>query len=49
MIYELTNPYQRGLKSPLIKVAFNTLNAIGAKDTACVMWIQEPYVKITIE
>ena len=50
MIYELTEPYTRLLKAPVIKVAFNTLNAVGCEDTtADVMWIDEPYVSITIE
>ena len=50
MIYELTEPYTRLLKAPVIKVAFNTENAVGCEDTtADVMWIEEPYVSITIE
>ena len=50
MIYELTEPYTRLLKAPVIKVAFNTENAIGCEDTtADVMWIEEPYVSITIQ
>ena len=50
MIYELTEPYTRLLKAPVIKIAFNTENAVGCEDTtADVMWIEEPYVSITIE
>lgn len=50
MIYELTEPYTRLLKAPVIKVAFNTENAVGCEDTtADVMWVEEPYVSITIE
>ena len=50
MIYKLTEPYTRLLKAPVIKVAFNTKNAVGCEDTtADVMWIEEPYVSISIE
>ena len=50
MIYELTEPYTRLLKAPVIKVAFNTENAVGCEDTtADVMWIEEPYDSITIQ
>jgi hypothetical protein len=50
MIYELTEPYTRLLKAPVIKVSFNTENAVGCEDTtADVMWIEEPYVSITIQ
>ena len=49
MIYELTSPYTVGMKSPIIKVIFNTDSALGADDNACVMWLQEPYCEITIE
>ena len=50
MIYKLTEPYTRLLKAPVIKVAFNTQNAVGCEDTtADVMWIEEPYVSITIQ
>ena len=50
MIYELTEPYTRLLKAPVIKVAFNTENAVGCEDTtADVMWVEEPYVSITIQ
>ena len=50
MIYELTEPYTRLLKAPVIKIAFNTENAVGCEDTtADVMWIEEPYVTITIQ
>jgi len=50
MIYELTEPYTRLLKAPVIKIAFNTENAVGCEDTtADVMWVEEPYVSITIQ
>jgi hypothetical protein len=49
MIYELTEPYTRLLKAPVIKVSFNTENALGGDGNACVMWIEEPYVSISIE
>ena len=49
MIYKLTSPYTVGIKSPTIKVIFNTDTAVGATDDACVMWLQEPYCQITIE
>ena len=50
MIYKLTEPYTRLLKAPVIKVSFNTENAVGCEDTtADVMWIEEPYVSISIE
>ena len=49
MIYALTSPYTVGLKSPTIRVVFNTSKALGAEDTACVMWLNEPYCEITIE
>ena len=50
MIYELTEPYTRLLKAPVIKVAFNTENAVGCEDTtADVMCIEEPNVTITIQ
>ena len=49
MIYELTEPYTRLLKAPVIKVSFNTENAIGGDGNACVMWIEEPFVSISIQ
>ena len=49
MIYKLTEPYTRLLKAPVIKVSFNTENAIGGDGNACVMWIEEPYVSISIQ
>ncbi len=48
LIYALTTPYTVGIKSPTIKVTFNTNTALGADDTACVMWLNEPYVVISI-
>ena len=48
MIYELTSPYTVGMRAPTIKVIFNTNTALGADDTACIMWLQEPYCQITI-
>ena len=49
MIYELTTAYTVGLRAPTIKVIFNTNTALGADDTACIMWLQEPYCQITIQ
>jgi hypothetical protein len=50
MIYELTAPYGKGLKAPLIDISFNTENALGAAEvTKCIMWVEEPYVSITIK
>ena len=50
MTYKLNEPYTRLLKTPVIKVAFNTENAVGCEDTtADVMWVDEPFVKITIQ
>ena len=49
MIYKLESPYQRGIKSPLIKVSFNTANSIGTENTACSMWINEPSVTISLQ
>ena len=49
MIYKLTEPYTRLLKAPVIKVSFNTENAIGGDGNACVMWIEEPFVSISIQ
>ena len=48
MIYKLTSAYTVGMRAPTIKVIFNTNTALGADDTACVMWLQEPYCQITI-
>jgi hypothetical protein len=49
MIYELTEPYTRLLNAPVIKVSFNTQNALGGDGNACVMWIEEPFVSISIQ
>ena len=49
MIYKLTSAYTVGLRSPTIKVIFNTDTALGADDNACVMWLQEPYCQIAIQ
>ena len=50
IIYELTEPYTRLLKTPLITVSFGTTTAIGAATAAqCVMWINEPNVPISIK
>ena len=48
LIYKLDAPYTIGLRSPLIKVSFGTKNAIGAEDTACIMWVAEPLVSISL-
>ncbi len=49
MIYKLSTPYKVGFKTPLIKVKFNTQNAVGADDTSCVMYVEEPTVTISIQ
>ena len=49
MTYELTSPYQKTLRAPVIKVKFNTATAVGVEDTACSMWINEPAVSITLQ
>jgi len=49
MTYELTSPYQKTLRAPVIKVRFNTATAVGVEDTACSMWINEPTVSITLQ
>jgi hypothetical protein len=49
MVYELTAPYQKTLRAPLIKVKFNTATAIGVEDTACSMYINEPSVTISLQ
>ena len=38
LVYELTAPYQKTLRAPVIKIAFNTSEAISANDDACAMW-----------
>ena len=49
LVYELTSPYQKTLRAPVIKIAFNTSEAISANDDACAMWIEEPTVSITLQ
>ena len=49
MVYELTAPYQKTLRAPVIKVKFNTSTAIGVEDTACSMYINEPSVTISLQ
>ena len=50
MIYKLNEPYTRLVKAPVIKIGFNTQNALGCEDTtADVMWVEEPYVSISIQ
>ena len=49
MVYELTAPYQKTLRAPVIKVKFNTATAIGVEDTACSMYINEPSVNISLQ
>lgn len=49
MTYELTSPYQKTLRAPVIKVKFNTATAVGVENTACSMWINEPTVSITLQ
>ena len=48
MIYALTNEYKVGLKAPTIKIKFDTTEAIGADNNACIMWVDEPNVVITL-
>ena len=49
MVYELTAPYQKTLRAPVIKVKFNTSTAVGVEDTACSMYINEPSVTISLQ
>ena len=49
LIYELTAPYTAKFKAPLITVSFGTKNAVGANETSCVMWLEEPLVAITLK
>ena len=49
MTYKLNEPFTRLLKAPVIKVSFNTENALGGDGNACVMWIEEPFVSISIQ
>ena len=49
MTYELTSPYQKTLRAPVIKVKFNTATAVGVENTACSMWVNEPTVSITLQ
>lgn len=49
MTYELTSPYQKTLRAPVIKVKFNTATAVGVENTACSMWINEPTVSIELQ
>jgi hypothetical protein len=49
MVYELTAPYQKTLRAPVIKVKFNTATAVGVEDTACSMYINEPSVTISLQ
>ena len=49
MVYELTAPYQKTLRAPVIKVKFDTATAIGVEDTACSMYINEPSVTISLQ
>jgi len=48
MIYALTNSYTVGVKAPTIRIKFNTTTAIGADNTACAMWVDEPEVTIAL-
>ena len=49
LVYELTAPYQKTLRAPVIKIAFDTSEAISANSEACAMWIEEPKVSITLQ
>ena len=48
MIYKLSSPYTVGIKTPIIRIKFNTETAIGAENTACAMWVDEPNVTIAL-
>ena len=49
LVYELTAPYQKTLRAPVIKISFDTSEAISANDDSCAMWIEEPTVSITLQ
>ena len=49
MVYELTAPYQKTLRAPVIKVKFDTSTAVGVESTACAMYINEPSVTISLQ
>ena len=49
MVYELTAPYQKTLRAPVIKVKFSTATSVGVEDTACSMYINEPSVTISLQ
>ena len=48
MIYKLTSAYTAGLKPPAIRIKFDVSSAIGAENTACAMWVEEPLVTIAL-
>ena len=48
MIYALESAYTAGLKPPVIRVKFDTSEAIGAENTSCAMWVEEPKVTIAL-
>ncbi len=48
MIYKLESAYTAGLKPPVIRVKFDTSEAIGAENTSCAMWVEEPKVTIAL-
>ena len=49
MVYELTAPYQKTLRAPVIKVKFISATALGVVDTACSLYINEPSVTISLQ
>ena len=49
LVYELTAPYQKTLRAPVIKISFNTAEALNVNDDSCAMWIGEPKVSITLQ
>ena len=49
LVYELTAPYQKTLRAPVIKISFNTAEALSVNDDSCAMWIGEPKVSITLQ
>ena len=48
MIYKLESAYTAGLKPPAIRIKFDVSSAVGAENTACAMWIEEPLVTISL-
>jgi hypothetical protein len=49
LVYELTSPYQKTLRAPVIKIQFGTATAVGVENTACSMYVNEPSVTISLQ